>query len=175
VLAVGCKRFPGLPLQACRRSFEKKEKLMRRFLLLLFAALLLVAMFVGTVYASVSTAQRLLPRVTCSGNGCNGLDPEQTRCAAGAYTVRVSGGTVSFRTGYVELRYSPTCGTNWARVFSTVGNARLTVSIRRTNDGLFYFTIGFATRLWSPMVYALNVPAKACGSSNNYADCTESI
>jgi hypothetical protein len=155
---------------------------MRRFLPWLLAAVLLVAMFVGNVYASasktntnMSTAQHLLPRATCSGNGCNGLDPEQTGCAAGAYTVQVSGGTVSFRTGYVELRYSPTCGTNGARVFSTVGNARHTVSIRRTNDGLSYFAVGSGTRLWSPMVYAPNVTAKGCGSSNDYADCTESI
>ncbi len=124
---------------------------------------------------NVSTTQHLLPRVTCSGNGCNGLDPEQTGCAADAYTVKVSGGTVSFRTGSVELRYSPSCGTNWARVFSTVGNARLTVSIRRTNDGLFYFTVGSGTRLWSPMVYAPKVKAKGCGSANNYEDCTEGI
>lgn len=155
---------------------------MRRFLPLLFAAVLLAAIFVEAAYASVSrantngsTAQHLLPRVTCSGNGCNGLDPEQTGCAVGAYTVKVSGGTVSFQTGSVELRYSPTCKTNWARVFSTVGNVRLTASIRRTNDGLFYFAVGSGTRLWSPMVYAPNVKAKGCGSAVNYGDCTEGI
>jgi Protein of unknown function (DUF2690) len=155
---------------------------MRRFLPLIFAAVLLVAVFVGTAYASVSktntqvkATQQISPRVTCSGNGCNGLDPEQTGCAADAYTVKVSGGTVSFRTGSVELRYSPRCGTNWARVSSIVGNARLTISIRRTTDGLFYFTVGSGTRLWSPMVYAPNVKAKGCGSANNYEDCTEGI
>jgi hypothetical protein len=155
---------------------------MRRVILVLIAVVLVVSVFVGTAYASVSktttgqtTTQHLLPHVTCSGNGCNGLDPEQTGCAADAYTVKVSGGTVSFRTGYVELRYSPTCGTNWARVISTVGNVQLTASIRRTNDGLFYFAVGSGTRLWSPMVYAPNVKAKGCGSAINYGDCTEGI
>ncbi|TMF45805.1 MAG: DUF2690 domain-containing protein [Chloroflexi bacterium] len=156
---------------------------MRRFFPLLIGAVLVAALFVGTAYASVnktntnanvSTTPHLLPRVTCSGDGCNGLDPEQAGCAADAYTVKVSGGKVSFRTGYVELRYSPTCGTNWARVISTVGNAQLTVSIRR-KDGLFYFSVGSGTRLWSPMVSAVNVKAKGCGSANHYEDCTESI
>ena len=155
---------------------------MRRFLPLIFAAVLLVAVFVGTAYASVSktttqvkATQQLAPRVTCSGSECNGLDPEATGCAADAYTVKAPGGTVSFRTGYVELRYSPRCGTNWARVISTVGSARLMVSIRRTTDGLFYFAVGSGVRLWTPMVYAPNVKAKGCGSANNYEDCTEGI
>jgi hypothetical protein len=155
---------------------------MRRFLLVLFAVVFVVAVFAGTAYASVSRTttgqtptKHLLPHVTCSGNGCNGLDPEQTGCAAGAYTVNVPGGTVSFRTGYVQLRYSPTCGTNWARVISTSGSVQLTASIRRTTDGLFYFAVGSGTLLWSPMVYAPNVKAKGCGSAINYGDCTEGI
>lgn len=155
---------------------------MRRLLPFLIAAVLLTAVFVGTAYANVSktstkasTIQHVLASVTCSGNGCNGLDPEKTGCAADAYTLKVSGGTESFRTGSVELRYSPRCGTNWARVFSAIGSTQLTVSIRRTNDGLFYFAVGSGTRLWSPMVYAPNVKAKGCGSASNYGDCTEGI
>ena len=77
---------------------------MRRFFLLLIGAVLVAALFVGTAYASVnktntnanvSTTPHLLPRVTCSGDGCNGLDPEQAGCAADAYTVKVSGGKVA--------------------------------------------------------------------------------
>ncbi len=111
------------------------------------------------------------PIATCPGNGCNGLDPVSTGCARDGITVRTTGGTVSFRTGTIQLRYSPTCGTNWGRVFSIVGNTQLTVSIRR-NDGLFYFTVGSGTRLWSPMVFARGVKAQACGSANHFEDCT---
>lgn len=150
---------------------------MRRFFKVLLAATLLAALFAaytGVSRISASTAQNLLPHVTCSGNGCNGLDPVSTGCARDAITVTTTGGTVSFRTGTIQLRYSPTCGTNWGRVFSSVGNTQLTVSIRR-NDGLFYFTIGSGTRLWSPMVFARNVKAKACGSAGHFEDCTEAI
>ena len=150
---------------------------MRRFFKVLLAATLLAAVFAaytGVSRISASTAQHLLPHVTCSGNGCNGLDPAVTGCDLDAYTVSTTGGTVSFRTGTIQLRYSPTCGTNWGRVFSSVGNTQLTVSIRR-DDGRFYFTVGSGTRLWSPMVFARNVKARACGSAGHFEDCTEGI
>ena len=150
---------------------------MRRFFRLLLSATVLAALF--TTYAGVSrifasTAQPQLPHVTCSGNGCNGLDPVTTGCARDAVSVKTTGGTVSFRTGTIELRYSPTCGTNWGRVLSTVGNTQLTVSIRR-DDGLFYFVVGSGTRMWSTMVFARSAKAKACGSANHFEDCTEAI
>ena len=150
---------------------------MRRTLTLVVPALLLAALFssyMGITKISASTNDPLVHHVTCFGNGCNGLDPIATGCASDAITVPVDGGTVSFRTGTIELRYSPTCGTNWGRVTSSVGNAQLTVSIRR-KDGLFYLTVGNGTLLWSQMVYAPNVKAKACGSAGHYEDCTESI
>jgi len=152
-----------------------KEKLMRRFFKVLLSAMLLAAVFAaytGVSRISASTAQHLLPHVTCSGNGCNGLDPVATGCARDGITV--TGGTVTFRTGTIQLRYSPTCGTNWGRVFSNIGNAQLWASIRR-DDGRFYFTVGSGTRLWSPMVFARNVKAKACGSAGHFEDCTEAI
>ena len=142
---------------------------MRRFFKVLLAAMLLAAVFAaytGVSRISASTAQHLLP--TCSDNGCNNLDPISTDCADDAITVS----TVSFRTGTIQLRYSPTCGTNWGRVLSSVGTTVLTVNIRR-NDGLFYYAIRSASRLWSPMVFARNAKAKACGSAGHFEDCTE--
>ncbi len=150
---------------------------MRRFFTLLVPAALLAALLAasgGIARTYASAAQHQLPHVTCIGNGCNGLDPVATGCARDAFTVGTSGGTASFGTGSIELRYSPTCGTNWGRVLSAVGNTRLTVSIRR-NDKLFYFAVGFGTRLWSPMVYAPSVKAKACGSAGHFEDCSEGI
>src|SRR6266566_2975920 len=122
---------------------------MRRFFTLLISAMLLAALFAaytGVARTFASTAQLQLPHVTCSGNGCNGLDPISTGCARDAITVTTTGGSVSFRTGTIQLRYSPTCGTNWGRVLSSVGTTLLTVSIRR-NDGLFYFAVGSAARM----------------------------
>ncbi len=151
---------------------------MRRFFTLLVPATLLAVLFasyMGITTISASTAKPQLPRVTCSGDGCNGLDPIATGCANDAITVKTTGGTTSFRTGTIELRYSPTCGTNWGRVVSSVGSVQLTVSIRRETDKLFYFKVATGTILWSPMIFAKTVKAKACGSAGHYEDCTEGI
>ncbi len=145
---------------------------MRRFFILLSSALLLAALFatyagVARIYAS--TAQPQLPDVNCSNNDCNGLDPVRTGCASDAFTVS----TVSFRTGSIQLRFSPTCGTNWGRVRSAVGNTQLWVSIRRINDGRFYFRVrSDASLSWSPMVFARSVTAQACGSADHFENCT---
>jgi len=150
---------------------------MRRIFTLIVPALLLAALFasyMGVTKISANTLHTLAPHVSCSGDGCDGLDPVATGCAVGAITVTVTGGTASFRTGTIQLRYSPTCGTNWGRVMSSVGTAQLTVSIRRA-DGLFYFATGIGTRKWSPMVFARTAKAKACGSADHFENCTEGI
>jgi Protein of unknown function (DUF2690) len=54
----------------------------------------------------------------CWDRGCYGIDPQTSGCSANAYTVypatplKDSGGTTL---GTVELRYSNSCGANWAR------------------------------------------------------------
>jgi hypothetical protein len=53
----------------------------------------------------------------CSGSSCEGYDPNSKGCGSDAYTVAskylYSGST---QVGLVELRYSPSCNANWARV-----------------------------------------------------------
>src|SRR5262245_1467970 len=59
---------------------------------------------------------------TCSGNGCNGLDPIATGCATGAYTVASAPMSDPYGTAAtIDLRYSPSCGTNWSRLTMSVG------------------------------------------------------
>ena len=61
---------------------------------------------------------------TCSGYGCDYQDPIATGCSSGAYTVASAPITYQGITyGTVELRWSPTCQTNWAR--TTVNNSYL--------------------------------------------------
>ena len=115
---------------------------MKRMRLVLFSMALLVTLFGLTAivaYAQVTThtqaVQNSHVQVTCSGNGCNGLNPVTTGCSAGAYTVQ----TAVFSNSYVELRYSPTCGTNWGRVTSKVGEGS---AFRFTINGRFLSTNG---------------------------------
>src|SRR5438105_5919813 len=121
---------------------------MRRIQLFLFSAALLVSLFGMTAFTGLSAASAHThvasaratsahatrrSRPQCSGEGCDGLNPATTGCSAGAFTVQ----TAVFSNSFVELRYSPTCGTNWGRVFSKVGPASLTIRIQRS-DGLTY-------------------------------------
>lgn len=155
---------------------------MQRIRLLLFSAALLISLFGMTAFTQVNVASAHSnaqashmhatvpnrPLVSCSGNGCNGLNPATTGCSADAYTVQ----TAVFSNSFVELRYSPTCGTNWGRVISRVGATTLTVTIQR-NDNLSYtFSGGNFTYAWVAMVYAPNVPARACGGVSATSGCT---
>src|SRR2546430_10378947 len=85
---------------------------MNRMRLVLFSMALLVTLFGLTAivaYAQVTThaqaVQNSHVQVTCSGNGCNGLDPQTAGCAATAYTVL----TAVFSDAFVQLRYSRAC------------------------------------------------------------------
>ena len=115
----------------------------------------------------LSTAEQL---VSCSGNGCNGIDPNTTPCASGAVTVAGSTRNIyrngtSILIGQVELRWSAACGTNWARVSRSDGAVAegMYATITRA-DGLSYtdFHTGFYT-IWSRMVYAPSQCASARG------------
>jgi hypothetical protein len=80
--------------------------------------------------------------------------------------------TAVFSNSFVELRYSPTCGTNWGRVFSKVGPASLTIRIQRS-DGLTYtFSGGNFNFAFVAMVFAPQVAARACGGVGGISGCT---
>lgn len=146
---------------------------MQRIRLFLFSTALLVSLLGMTAFVGVSTAaahatQRSHPQVTCSGNGCNGQNPATTGCAADARTVQ----TATFSNSFVQLRYSPTCGTNWGRVISRVGAVHLVVRTQRI-DGLTYtFSGGNFTSAFAAMVFAPRVAARACGGINGISGCT---
>src|SRR6266566_8002385 len=159
---------------------------MRRIQLFLFSAALLLSLFGMTAFTGLSVAsahthvanaratsahvtRRSHPQVTCSGEGCDGQNPATEGCGADAYTVQ----TAVFSNSYVELRYSPACGTNWGRVFSKVGPTLLVVRIQRQSDGLTYtFSGGNFNFAFSAMVYAPKVAARACGGVNAISGCT---
>jgi hypothetical protein len=88
--------------------------------------------------------------VGCSGDYCSGQDPLSTGCSADAYTVHTASvyGTYGART--VEIRWSPTCKTNWARVNWVTTNVK---AVQQTG-----YTQGYSsnngTVAWSKMIYS---------------------
>jgi len=136
---------------------------MKRLPVFFFLAALLVVLFgmiafIGLPAVSAYTRQHSLAQVTCSRNGCNGKDPIATGCAVGAFTVQ----TAVLSNIFVQLRFSPRCGTNWGRVLSRIGSGRIFVQIQRI-DGLTFNRTAFGTLLFSQMVFAPRVKARACG------------
>lgn len=65
--------------------------------------------------------------ISCEGKGCNGQDPGASGCSGRAGSaevveIRDRQGRVA---GWVELRWSELCQTNWARVENTSGRSNL--------------------------------------------------
>ena len=80
--------------------------------------------------------------------------------------------TATFSNSRVELRYSPTCGTNWGRVTSTVGATFLIIRIQRIDNLTYTFSGGNFTFAYVAMVYAPTVAARACGGVSSISGCT---
>jgi len=119
-------------------------------------------LFVGSVLtaptasaASTRAVAGAVPAVSaCQANpndaNCDGVDPEASGCAADAYTVASATG----QAGTVDLRYSPSCKTNWGRLLKP--NMNISVFVIR-QDGASAYSIWYSwptAPIWSPMLYS---------------------
>jgi Protein of unknown function (DUF2690) len=103
---------------------------------------------------------------SCTNKGCQGLGADPTGCSKDARNIRStaiadSNGKVI---GWVDLRWSPTCGNNWARVRST-GIATLTATAIRS-DGKTMSATGLSQTVASAMVFGRDLCVAASGSIN---------
>jgi hypothetical protein len=114
--------------------------------------------------SSLILFSRVLPAhaAECSGMGCDGQDPVQTGCVNGAYTVATddiydNNGAVI---GRVDLRYSPTCETNWTRTISYIGPQTLDAVVTRDDIGYHLNEyLDNVTNVYTDMIYA---PSPIC-------------
>lgn len=108
---------------------------------------LVLALGLGIVTAGPSSA------VGCYGDYCSGKDPSSTGCAADAYTAAA----VDFTGGRLEVRYSPTCKTNWSRLQIYPGGfAYHLAAVQDTGyrqDVDWAASVGEGT-YWTPMIYS---------------------
>lgn len=108
------------------------------------AALMFSAALVNVPSASAAT---------CYGDYCSGVDPLSSGCANDAYTVATGYVYGSGGSAWVEIRWSPTCQTNWARANGVTSNVRA--------DQAGGYSQGYSTNngahSWSRMIYS---PAK---------------
>lgn len=111
------------------------------------------AAFLGL--GSIIAASGPAAAATCSGNACTGQDPIATGCANDAITV------ASIKLPYVvqtlDLRWSPTCQTNWARMQYDASPTWLRAIQPNRGDGLPRVTqlSGSSNgNSWSAMIYS---------------------
>lgn len=102
----------------------------------------------------------VVEQALCSGVACNGVDPNVTGCDVGASTLA----TKTFAQGKLELRYSSTCKTKWAKVTRNDG-ARLSGAWVQTSSGTGKGTTTdwvVWSYMWSNMWYAPSTSMQAC-------------
>ncbi len=161
-------------------------ELSRSHKLLLMSAVVAFSIFGGTVITPLSTALA----VTCSGYGCDHLEPTATGCASGAVTkktayISIPWGTGTKNIGKVELRYSSLCDTAWSRMtivdtYAVPGDPYTsTVSVirrnmqddtepavydTRTDRGLLYLDQNWSHQLYIPYSSSDPYSIRACGT-----------
>jgi hypothetical protein len=118
-----------------------------------------LAVTAATVAAGVIAAPSAYA-VTCYGDYCSGQDPEATGCSADAQPVvsaRIPG-----TYAYVELRWSPTCKTNWAR---TSWNGESPSTQLRAVQCPTGYTQGYSSNngsyWWTRMIYSPSMGVSA--------------
>ncbi|MFJ6834441.1 DUF2690 domain-containing protein [Streptomyces sp. NPDC091209] len=113
-----------------------------------------------TAATSASAQPDLPPGVKCAGASCTGKDPEKMGCGGQLARTTTS---VTLGTTLVEVRYSKTCGTAWARITQAVVGDRVEVS----SGGAAKQTaaVDRAADAYTPMVAVKDAgDAKACAT-----------
>ena len=114
----------------------------------------------------------------CTGANCNGKDPGTTGCSTGAYSVATrsiyhKNGRANPVTGVIELRWSNTCKTNWAKVkLSKVINLQVFLRDKRGNMLYDSSHMTHAMSAYGQMWYAPTQPVKACVHIQAQEYCT---
>ncbi len=144
-----------------RRSFPK-------ILILLFLAVIALSALGNPIVASAGDACYNSP----SQPNCDGDSPSTSGCSADAYTVQTA--TITDPTigpiGYVDLRYSPHCKSNWGRLRSLITSSQQItyhIQVTRPSTGTTMpyqvTTSQGSVVIFDAMVYAPTVCAYAYG------------
>jgi len=160
-----------------RRGYKSCNDDMRRRRCCEYLSLVgLVATFLLTAGLAVSAAPA--GAVGCYGDYCSGQDPQATGCADDAQTVA----WYDAQGARLELRWSPTCQTNWARFilypqgWSYVHNATLSaVQDTGYTQSTSVESAGSdqTQTFWTPMIYSPVHCVKAVYDAQNGFDHAE--
>ncbi|MFF7146216.1 DUF2690 domain-containing protein [Streptomyces sp. SID2888] len=111
----------------------------------LAAAGLGLALALGGI--AVAPAADAATTAGCTGASCYGKDPDAMGCGGDAYTAA----SVNTAHGLVEIRYSPVCKANWARISNAPAGTWFWVQNSNGQEQQFYLPSGY-TSGWTYMV-----------------------
>jgi len=124
-------------------------------------------LLLGASFTVLLVGAGAAPAFATSGYGYDGTNPASTPCANDAETlpgypkdIYSPDGTTEV--GTYEIRYSPSCGTNWLRVdnFYPSGTALVRMLFGRDGASGYYLDDETANGdMWTPQVYA---PGSTC-------------
>lgn len=148
-----------------------------------FVIITLLLMMTVFLISPQSQVQARALSYGCFGNGCTGQDPVAMGCSdSTAYVVQTQTiyGSTGNILGYVQLKYSGGCGTNWAKVYTANGQANTISGRVQRDDGVqecWPTTCGQTTwqsGIYTDMVYAPTGvrTARACGLIDIWEWCT---
>jgi uncharacterized protein YfaQ (DUF2300 family) len=138
-----------------------------------FGALALASAPLAASAATAAHAPAKAP-AHCSDKDCTGKDPQTTGCSQTPQTRDIRTAPImqnGKKIGLVELRWSPFCGNNWARVTSTSGPAALAATATRA-DHAKESASGHGTVLWTPMIFGRDLCVSATGTVNGVTATT---
>ncbi|MFI5915376.1 DUF2690 domain-containing protein [Dactylosporangium sp. NPDC051541] len=133
------------------RQWRSGGPWLRRILVAALTAVL------GMIMMGAAPAQAASTRATvyCNGASCAGKDPSAQGCATDGYTVQLVDASPLGTWAGLELRYSPACNANWARLSAQSYNGAW-VSLCVVNDAnrADIQCTGSVRNgyLWSPMI-----------------------
>lgn len=89
---------------------------------------------------------------SCSGTGCNGKDPVAAGCSG---STTVADTAPMFTGGKAELRWSPSCRTNWVRISNySGGDSALRITVWSSQGNVGFIAPGTPGNHWGNMVFA---------------------
>lgn len=152
-------------LQNCVGTQRRKDRSMKKRLLIVMTALFLLALltigggFVSHPLAHAASACMSAP----SDANCDNVPPDSSGCGADGTTLVV----VAVGTGTVAVRYSPTCKSAWAHTTNGV-SVSLQATVTRSPGSPSYTSSAQGTGVKSNMVYiGGHQQVEACGYVGN--------
>jgi hypothetical protein len=118
-----------------------------------------------------------------SRSNCDGKDPQVEGCGNNAYTI-VKRNIVNDKgsiLGFVELRYSPSCQSNWSKVTrysdDNINDFLEAIIVRDSDNARYRESLSKYKSIYSPMVYApkdtTHAEGRVCVPSGSFAYTSE--